>query len=348
MELSVLRPVYEREGPFVTVYLEGRSPAEDADKQVRLRWKALRERLEAADADTRAVDAVEKDLLEGTAGEEQTNGRVIVADAAGVVLDAPWDAALGAGDDAHTGVLPELGPYVREKARAVRALVVVADQEGAVVRKEVIARQHAPRVEAVEDVAGSAFEGVHKPRGQAHAHNRIQRRADEAVQRNAKDIAQHLRKTAEAFRPEVLVLAGGVQARTAVREALPSELGKLLTETERGGQSGHGLHEEDDALAEELLRIAGEVHDAAAERRTGGLREGLAHGEAAEGDIPVGAAAESGAVGTLMFEPGVPASREAFLLKVCAGTGSSFALTAEGADLKDGVGALLRFPPEGG
>lgn len=347
MELSVLRPVYEREGPFVTVYLEGRSPAEDADKQVRLRWKALRERLESAGADGGATDAVEKELLAGTAGEEQTNGRVLVADPDGIVFDAPWDAALGAGDAAHTGQLPELGAYVREKARAVRALVVVADQEGAVVRQEVVARQHSPQVHAVEDVEGSAFEGVHKPRGQAHAHNRIQRRADEAVQRNAKDIAQHLRRTAESFHPDVLVLAGGVQARTAVREALPVELGKILTETDRGGGNGHSLHDEDDALGGELLRIAGEVDERGAEQRTGALREGLAHGEAAEGKVPVTAAAESGAVGTLLFEPGTPASGEATLLKVCTGTGSSFALTTEGTELKDGIGALLRFPPEG-
>jgi len=36
MELGELKAVYAHEGPFVTVYLEGRSPSEDAEKQVRL------------------------------------------------------------------------------------------------------------------------------------------------------------------------------------------------------------------------------------------------------------------------------------------------------------------------
>ncbi|WP_240979721.1 hypothetical protein [Streptomyces sp. HNM0574] len=342
MELSVLRPVYEHEGPFATVYLEGRSPSEDAHNQMRLRWKALRERLEGAGADNAALDAIGTALDGGAAGEEQTNGRVMVADASGVVLDEPWDAALGAGDDAHWTVLPELGAYVRERARGVRALVVVADQEGAVVRREVIARQHRPVVEGVTEVTGSAPEGMEKQRGQAHAHSRVQRRAEEVVQRNARDVVEYARKAAESFRPDVLVLAGEVQARTAVRDEIGPDLLPLLTETDRGGDDGHSP---DGALAEELLRIATAVDESVVKERTNAFREGLAHQEATEGGTPVAAAAESGAVDTLLFEPGTDASREAFLIKVCAGTGAAFGLVEEGTGMHEGVGSLLRFPP---
>jgi hypothetical protein len=55
-------------------------------------------------------------------------------------------------------------------------------------------------------------------------------------------------------------------------------------------------------------------------------------------------AAEIGAVQTLLFEPGVPASREAFLLKACAQTSSAMGLVTEGTALQDGVGAVLRYP----
>lgn len=83
------------------------------------------------------------------------------------MLDEPWDAALGAGVDAHWTRLPELGAYVREKARAVRMLVVVADQEGAQIRQEILGQQHEPREMDTGSVEGSSVEGVHKPSGGA-------------------------------------------------------------------------------------------------------------------------------------------------------------------------------------
>ena len=42
MNYSHLRTVYEKGGPYATVYLEGRSPSADAGTQIRLRWEELR------------------------------------------------------------------------------------------------------------------------------------------------------------------------------------------------------------------------------------------------------------------------------------------------------------------
>lgn len=138
MDLSRLQKVYEHEGPFATVYLEGRSPAEDARAQMRLRWQALRERLADAGAPGTAQDALQAALEQGQAGEEQTNGRVLVASAQELVFDEPWDAALGTGDEAHWSELPELGALVREECRSVRMLVVVAKHQGAQIRQEIV------------------------------------------------------------------------------------------------------------------------------------------------------------------------------------------------------------------
>src|SRR5699024_7953879 len=115
------------------VYLEGRAPGADATEQTRLRWKAQRERLQADGASESALNALDDVLAGATAGEEQINGRVLVATGSGVVLDEQWDAALGTGDAAYWTHLPELGSYVREAVRAVRELVVLVDQEGALV-----------------------------------------------------------------------------------------------------------------------------------------------------------------------------------------------------------------------
>lgn len=50
MDLSRLQSVYVHEGPVATVYLEGRSPAEDSGEQLRKRWEDLRDRLSAEGA----------------------------------------------------------------------------------------------------------------------------------------------------------------------------------------------------------------------------------------------------------------------------------------------------------
>ncbi|RLL70505.1 hypothetical protein [Streptomyces sp. Z26] len=344
MDLASLRPVYEHDGPFATVYLEGRAPGEDAAQQVRLRWRALRERLEADGADARAVDAAEEAIRTGTPGADQADGRVVVAHPeAGVVLDERWDAALGTGDAAYWGHLPELGAYGREAARAVRALVVLADQEGAQVRQEVVAEQHTPQVRAEEDVAGGAQEGVHKPREGGLSHRVIHHRAENAVSRNAQDVADHVARTAESFHPRVVILAGEVRARAAVRDALPASLHVPVAETSRGGA---GAGASDEALDDEVLRIAAHESTSDAEHRVEQLRSGLAHDRAAEGGRAVAAAAEMGAVDTLLLEDGAVAAREAFLLRHCADSSATLAVAPAGTGLKDGVGALLRFPLE--
>jgi hypothetical protein len=99
-----------------------------------------RDQLEAAGAEAAVLDALEGRISAAQAGEGQIDGRVLVATASGIVLEADWDASLGAGDAAYWTVLPELGWYVREAARAVRALVVITDKQQAALRYEVIPR----------------------------------------------------------------------------------------------------------------------------------------------------------------------------------------------------------------
>ncbi|WP_020497074.1 hypothetical protein [Sciscionella marina] len=341
MDLSNLRGVYEHDGPFASVYLEGRSPGEDSAEQMRLRWHALRERLAEAGATETVLDALDAELGGAEFGEEQANGRVLVAAEDGVVLNEPWDAALGSGDDAHWTIVPELGSYARELARSVRLLVAVCDAHGAQLISEVVAEQHEPREVGEKQVEGSGSDGVHKPRGGALSHNQIQRHADETVRRNAKDIVEALRKTASRFRPRVIVLAGEVQARTAVRQQLTDDIAEQVIETDSGGRD-KGASEE--ALAERLLVIAGEHATAGNAEHAERFNTGLAHGQAVDGNEQVAKAAELGAVDTLLYEDETPASREAFLLKVCAETGSAFGLVAKGTGMTDGVGALLRYP----
>jgi hypothetical protein len=45
MELSFLRPLYERKGPYASVYADLTRTAEDVPKGPELRWRRLREEL---------------------------------------------------------------------------------------------------------------------------------------------------------------------------------------------------------------------------------------------------------------------------------------------------------------
>ncbi len=349
MQLRQLRPLFERQGHVLTVYLESRPPSEDASEQVRKRWKALRERAEEAGAVEYVLDAAEAALLGEKSGEVQADGRVIVAaadeddhDDASVVLEEPWDAS-GTGDNVHWAVLPELGALVREELRSVRLLLAVVDQQGARVRHEVVTRRREPQQIEVTTVDGDSDGGVHKPRQGALAHNRIQRRADEAVKHNAQVVADHLSSAARTFAPRLLVLAGEVQGRTAIRAELSKKLADICVETNEGGVEDEGAEQ---ALATELRRIAGEEATRSQAAYTDQFHQSGARGLAVHGTASVSHAAEMGAVATLLLQPDRPATREASLLQACAVTDADVAMVDADTDLDDGIGALLRFPLE--
>ncbi|WP_312899797.1 hypothetical protein [Corynebacterium variabile] len=92
MTLGTVRSIAADEGPYVTVYLERRSPSEDAATRLGLRWRALREQLTEAGAEEEplaAVDAVLTDPVPKNITEIQTTGRVLVANGQGVLLSEP-------------------------------------------------------------------------------------------------------------------------------------------------------------------------------------------------------------------------------------------------------------------
>lgn len=338
MRLRALREVYDAEGPLATVYLEARSPAEDAEKQVRLRWGALRGRLAEEGASEDLLAAVDEAILVERSGEVQADGRVFVAGRDGVLLNEPWDAALGVGDDAHLAGQPELGPFVREWARSVRLLVAIVDQDRAVVRREVAVadREHAAGPQEVVDP--DTVESVHKPRGQALSHKHIQRRADEAVEQNARGIAEHLQSVARQWQPDALVLAGEVQGRAAVQDALPEALGRICHQSESGGTVDVAAEE---ALTTGLRELAGEVAAERGRRHRERFEEAKAQGRAAEGLRAVGQAADAGAVDTIFFGDGGPPPDDGELLAASARTDAAAELLD--GPVPDGVVAVLRF-----
>lgn len=340
MHLAPLKSLSEKTAPYSTIYLEARSPAEDADHQVRLRWDDLRRRLADQGSPEAALDAMQQALLGD--GEDltevQTDGRVLVADAETVLLDEAWDAALGAGDAAHVSPVPELGAYVRERATSARLLVVVVDQEQATVRRTLVSEGLHADAEAEVDVEGPGRGSVHKPREGAYSHLEIQRRADEVVKQNARGIAERVDRLARRWKPDAVVLAGGIQGRTALSDELPTALAEITHIAEHGGTDDAGAEE---ALEQDLREIVAGISAEDAQDWTGKFEEAKARNHVAEGVDAVRLAAEMGAVDTLLLTRDGVVDGEGAVLAACARIDADAAVAEK--ELPGGIAAILRF-----
>ncbi len=343
IRLSAFRPVYEAEGPFATVYLEAREASEDAGDQVRLRWDALKKELADAGAHEQALQALEDAVLIENITEVQVEGRVLVANRDGLLLEEHWDAALGSGDRAVLGEPAELGSYIRERIRSVRALVAVADQEGAVVRRLVLTSSEILHEGEEESISGSAVESVHKPREGALSHKQIQRTADEAAKQNIRDVVGRLSTIADRWQPDVLVLAGEVQGRKRLQEELPEDLKGIAQEVESGGGIPSGSADEgaERSLTEDISGLAREIVIARAQATTGRFQELKAAGRAVEGSEEILKAVQLGAVETLLLRYDARAQQEDELLRAAAGVDARVGLV--GVGVQDDAAATLRY-----
>jgi hypothetical protein len=372
MDLSRTRDLFERPGPFATVYLEARNPGENAEKETELRWRGLSKSLSEQGADDKTVAALDEVLGTARGGDLDAYGRVVVASPDGVLFDETVEGVDASGDSAIWSPLPELGAYYRSQSGSVRVLLVVADKTGGDVHQVIASNVEGARELTEETISGSAVETVHKPREGGNAHKQRQRRHEEATYQNAADVVAGIRSAAASFRPEVLVLAGEVQGREVVREQLPKELLDITREIDAGSRAS-GASE--DALEDALLTEAGR---AATEQETAirqQFQEAKAHANAVEGLEPVLEAARTGAVATLLLVDGAevpgelyvgdspealstdpanlrdisdakPVARPAenVLVRATGALGGDIAVLGAGTELVDNVGALLRFP----
>lgn len=87
MHLPWLKPLLGRPAPFVTVYLDATPIDVGTEQEAAERWKSLRRSIRAADRVPAAVLDEIGERLAVPDGRRTPHGRVIVADADGVVVD---------------------------------------------------------------------------------------------------------------------------------------------------------------------------------------------------------------------------------------------------------------------
>lgn len=272
MHLHWLKPLLGRPGPFVTIHLDA-SPADVAGESGPVdRWRSVRRDLERDGAPPAVLDQI-ADRVARPDGRRDPHGRVIVADAGGVVVDRVLRAAPTASRGTY-GPVPALSPVVRASEESVSVLVVAVDRTGADLRWG-DAEDGGYRGPVTETVDGG-HDDVHKTR--EGMEKRAQTRAEDSWHRNAEAVAAVVDKRVRDKRPGLVVLTGDVRTVPLVRDALGQQVRDRVVEIPGGGR-GEGIHEESFGT-----RVAQAIADLRTQRRTATLdryRESRGRGEGA-------------------------------------------------------------------
>jgi hypothetical protein len=360
MDVSFLKSLYDRPGPFASAYLDMRRAMEEAPKVIELRWRALRRDLVEQGAPGDTVEAIER-LVERE--NRQRESGTLAAFAAGgeiahhEMLPGPPRAEL-----ARFAPLPHVRPLLAQRGEPVPYVVAVVARPGGEV-----AAWDRYGVRRVIDVPPEDFP-LHKPKaGDSLRQARNQRVAEDAWRANAKKLAHAVTEAAGECGAEVVVVAGDVRISAAVLEDLPEA---ILSRTVEAGPAGPSLDEEV-ARAVELRRterVLAEVDR---------FQQQLARRRAVEGPGPVAWALRQAKVSRLLLADTAqdPPARlwigpehtdlsasgsellatgvawpfedlaDAALIRALVATDGELLLVPPGGfDADQGVGALLRFP----
>lgn len=244
-----LARLFEFDGPFVTVHLTTEGAVEQAASKLDVRWRNLRDELEAAGAPEGALDAIAAEV-DGA----HTRGPSIYAVTAGdrlLVVEHPDQEP--ARDLGRVGPLPFLGPLLTYRQASAPHVVVVADRTGA----DLVAspRVGSPTEEEVQpDVADAP---VHRAPAGGWSQRRYQERVQNTWASTAEEVATAVVRLVERVGAQVVIVAGDVRAVEMLQKALPDDVAALV-EVVPGSRAADGS---DDELADAIAR---QVHTAAA------------------------------------------------------------------------------------
>jgi hypothetical protein len=256
MDLGFLGPLYERQGPWASVYFDTTTASEDAAARQKLNAKSAREQLKRAGCDEATCRAVYEWLVALPRGRKPA-GHAVFATHGEVVLDTELTAQPpGGGPLVAWQPLPRTGPLVELANGDPPGLVAYIDRKGADFELT-----GARGDEAAGSVAGADWPLRRTPTGD-WSERHFQTAVENTWEQNAAEIADELRRRWYASGAELLILAGEARERNSVYEHLPLEV------RERTVQAEHGVRADSPAAGPE-----GEGHRAA---NTAGGRQLLA------------------------------------------------------------------------
>jgi len=360
MELSYLRPLYDKPGRWASVYLDATRSEPDAEHQIELRWRALRQRLADRGADAATLDAVQ----EAISGHPYRSGRyglAMFATAGETALVEPLPAP-PATEIARYDPLPHAMPLVVQRGDEIPYVRVLSDRTGAEVTG--LAVDGAPRREQVRGTEGYP---ISKVRGGGWSNPRYQRAAEESWKRNAGDVAAAVAELAGSVGAEAIVIGGDPRSTELTVERLPRRWRDRVVVDHDAGE---------EALREATLIAVAEVADRHARDAIGRYRTQRGEGSGSAGLADVVTRLQRGQADTVLLindasstdklwiGPGDPSlvavdqqtlresgvedpvevRADEALLRAIVGTGADLVLVQPGeVELQHGIGAVLRY-----
>ncbi|SBT41608.1 baeRF2 domain-containing protein [Micromonospora narathiwatensis] len=363
MQLSFLRPLYDRPGPWCSVYLDASRDTHDSRPAVDLRWRALKGHLLEQGADPVTVDTVEEvvrrhDPMPGDYGLAvfATRGRVVLTE----YLSAP-----PLRDLATWALVPHTMPLVAQRGEQVAWVRVLADRTGA--DAVAVSAGGVPRRAHVKGRESYQLRRV-KPGGWSQS--RYQRAAMEAWHHNAGDAAAATAELADKVGADVVVAAGDIRATGMIAAQLPERWQDVLVRTDAGARTGGADPAAMDDLTVQTIAEVADKRIAAALDRFG-MQEDVGAGldavvaalqrnqvdtmlivddPSADGELWIGPEPTEIATDPRQLEAMSVADpqrvrADAALLRALVGTDAELTVLApeEAPELTDGVGAVLRY-----
>jgi hypothetical protein len=220
MKLGFLRQLYDACGEYVSVYLDIFRASEDAAEVIRLRWRAVRERLADSGADASTLDAVADAVTDPT---NAAPGVAVFARHGAVRLRVPLRDTPRR-EIARLAMLPDVMPMLAQRPPRVPHLRVTADRAGG----EVLAVAATGRVQA--EFSGHGGWPLHKTPGGGWAQDHNQRSVEGAWNENAKQLAARAEEAARQVNAERIVIGGDVRARSLLLDHLSTPLRQAAVE----------------------------------------------------------------------------------------------------------------------
>lgn len=292
MDSERFRKVLDAPGPFASVYFDDSHDSHDAEAQLDLKWRAVKEELEKQGAEQSVVDGIESAVrdLRPPVGR---SGRAVIAGATGVLINEHL-ARAAATSVIRVSELPYLVPILEHSFDHPDYVLVVVDHSGADITTQIGGTLRS------ETVDGGGHP-VHKAAGAENAgYGDPQQRTDEAARKNVRAVADRVAELVDDKGIEVVFVVGEVRSRSDLLAALPQRLADRAVPLEVGARhSGHDFGEIEHAIEAEFLKRQLRTIDEAAQRFTAEI--GRDSGLAAEGLGAVCSALRQGAVETLII-----------------------------------------------
>jgi hypothetical protein len=305
VNLSFLRELYQRPGPWASAYLDATHNTADGDQAVGLRWRGLREQLAAQGADEPTLAAMDLAVNTGydinavpAVGPPAGPGRVGLA-----VFAAHGRVALAeplprppVREQATWSRRPQTGPLVSGAAEQVRWVRAVVDRTGGQ-----LTAGDAGHLRIDRDVPTAERYPTHKSGQGGWSQLNYERSTVTVWDRNVHNVVDALTDAADRMGADVIIVAGDVRARQMLIDRLPKRLAGRVVHSEAGSRApGADPSSLDEATAEAVARVASERRAELLDR----YRMDLSRGRAREGVAPVTEAAWHAAMDVLLITDG--------------------------------------------